>query len=393
MFNKPIPKLILQLFLFVLTIVTTTLSGAEWIGLPCKTLEEAFSIGLSYSVPFLLLLTVHEFGHFFTARHYNVPVSLPYFIPVYFLGFIASIGTMGAFIRMKPAFTTTRQYFDIGIAGPLAGFVTAMGFLIYGFNHLPEKEYIYKIHPEYKQFGLAYENHVYNQSFLRLSDSLHHVQINSNQAFKPAEHYEMFAIGENLLFYIFKNYVVDDATRVPNKYELMHYPILFAAYLALFFTSLNLIPIGQLDGGHVLYGLIGYEKHAIVSKVLLILFVAFASLGFVNFKLNQEEVIKDILLLGLILWTLFRPLFKDWKNVLLVSLAVMVLELSSSTLFPSISGYSGWLFFAFILSRFLGIQHPKASVEMPLNLSRKILGWIALLIFVFCFSPQPFLLN
>jgi hypothetical protein len=105
--------------LFVLTLLTTTLSGADWIGLPYHTLEEAFSMGLSYSVPFLLILTVHEFGHFFTARYYNVPVSLPYYIPVYFLGIMPSIGTMGAFIKMKPAFTTTRQYFDIGIAVPL----------------------------------------------------------------------------------------------------------------------------------------------------------------------------------------------------------------------------------------------------------------------------------
>ena len=82
MFSKPIPRLVLQIVLFVLTIVTTTLSGADWIGLPYHTIFEAFSIGLSYSVPFLLILTVHEFGHFFMARYYHVPVSLPYYIPV-----------------------------------------------------------------------------------------------------------------------------------------------------------------------------------------------------------------------------------------------------------------------------------------------------------------------
>jgi membrane-associated protease RseP (regulator of RpoE activity) len=393
MFSKPIPRLVLQIVLFVLTLLTTTLSGADWIGLPFHTLEEAFSMGLSYSVPFLLILTVHEFGHFFTARYYNVPVSLPYYIPVYFLGIMPSIGTMGAFIKMKPAFTTTRQYFDIGIAGPLAGFIVAFGFLMYGFTHLPEKEYIFKVHPEYQQFGLDYDKHVYNQSFLRYSDSVHYVQANRSKDFKPAEHYEMFGIGENLLFYIFKNYVVDDASRVPNKYEMMHYPILFAAYLALFFTALNLIPIGQLDGGHVLYGLVGFEKHFVLSKILFIAFVCYASLGFVDFKLPQEEVMRDILLLALLLWTVFRPLFKEWKNVLLTALAVLVFELGTISAFPSIKGYTGWLVFIVILSRILGIQHPKASVEMPLSVSRKIIGWLTLLIFVLCFSPQPFMIE
>lgn len=393
MFSKPIPRLVLQIVLFVLTIVTTTLSGADWIGLPYHTISEAFSIGLSYSIPFLLILTVHEFGHFFMARYYHVPVSLPYYIPVYFLGIMPSIGTMGSFIKMKPAFTTTRQYFDIGIAGPLAGFIVALGFLIYGFTHLPEKEYIFNVHPEYQQFGLDYDKHVYDKGFLRYTDSIHHIKANRNEDFKPAAHYEMFAIGENLLFYIFKNYIVDDASRVPNKYEMMHYPVLFAAYLALFFTALNLIPIGQLDGGHVLYGLVGYKKHLVISKILFIAFVCYASLGFVDFKLSQDEVVKDILLLALLLWTVFRPLFKDWKNVLLTALAVLVFELGAISVLPSVKGYTGWLVFIVILSRVLGVQHPKANVEMPLGISRKILGWLSLLIFVLCFSPQPFMID
>lgn len=397
MFNKPIPRLILQITLFLLTIVTTSLSGADWIGLPFKTFEQAFTIGLSYSVPFLLILTVHEFGHFFTARYYKVPVSLPYYIPMYFLGIMASIGTMGAFIKMKPSFTTTRQFFDIGLAGPLAGFVVALGFLIYGFTHLPPKEYIFKVHSEYKQFGLDYEKHVYNQTFMRYADSLHHQKmIDSNltkESFQASEHYEMMAVGDNLLFYIFRNYLVKDKSLVPNKYELMHYPILFAGFLALFFTSLNLIPIGQLDGGHILYGLIGYDKHKITARVLFVLFVSYASLGFVEFNVSQSKLVEDIAILGFILWFVFKPMFEDWKNVLIITLAVLAFVLIMNSLFPTLIGYTGWLVYSAILSRMLGLEHPRANNEIPLGLGRKILGWIALLIFVLCFTPQPLIIT
>jgi membrane-associated protease RseP (regulator of RpoE activity) len=398
MFSKPIPKLILQIVLFLVTIVTTSLSGAEWIGLPVNSFEEAFVVGLSYSGPFLLILTVHEFGHFFTAKYYKVPVSLPYYIPVYFLGIMQSLGTMGAFIKMKPSITTTKQFFDIGIAGPLAGFIVALVFLFYGFTHLPPREHIFNVHKEYKQFGLAYENHVYNQTFLRSIDSLNHLKYVKNKQisegeFQAQEHYEMMAVGDNLLFWLFKNYVAPDKSLVPNKYEMMHYPILFAGFLALFFTSLNLIPIGQLDGGHVLYGLIGYEKHKILAKGLFVLFVSYAALGFVRFNVDQNELIKNILLLGVILWVVFKPMFEDIKTVVILCLSVLVAELLLSVLLPTINGYTAWLFYSVILSRVLGIVHPRANIEMPLSTGRKILGWITLIIFILCFTPQPIMIE
>jgi membrane-associated protease RseP (regulator of RpoE activity) len=397
MFSKPIPKLILHIVLFLLTIITTSLAGAEWMGLPVKSLQEAIISGLNYAFPFLLILTVHEFGHFFTARYYHVPVSLPYFIPMYFFGVAESIGTMGAFIKMQPAFTTTRQYFDIGVAGPLAGLVVAFGFLIYGFSHLPAKTYIFQVHPEYKVFGLDYEKHVYSQKFMRFSDSLHHVQLVQNglikTEFQPREHYETMAIGDNLLFYLIKNYFVEDKTLVPNKYELMHYPILFASFLALFFTSLNLIPIGQLDGGHVIYGLFGYDKHKIISRLFFVAFVFYACLGFVDFYVSEDELIKSIVILAFILWFLFRPLFSEWKSVALLALSVLAIELLLSTLFPNVKGYIGWVVYAGILSRVVGVTHPVANVEMPLSSGRKILGWLTLLMFILCFTPQPFIVE
>ena len=133
-------RLRLQIILFLVTIFTTTLSGAEWIyGLNIGNMTWAhIQSGLEYAVPFLLILTVHEFGHYLTARHYKIDVTLPYYIPMYMGGLFISIGTFGAFIRIKEEIKSRKEYFDVGIAGPLAGFVVALAVLFYGFTHLPE---------------------------------------------------------------------------------------------------------------------------------------------------------------------------------------------------------------------------------------------------------------
>lgn len=144
-------RIFLQVGLFLLTFITTTLAGAEWIHgwlflwVPEPLGWNAFTDGLSYSIPFLLILTTHEFGHYFMARYHKVKVSLPYYFP-FWLGFLGlmSIGTFGAFIRIRERLRSVAQTFDIGIAGPLAGFVVALGVLFYGFTHLPPKEHILK---------------------------------------------------------------------------------------------------------------------------------------------------------------------------------------------------------------------------------------------------------
>ncbi|TAE95759.1 MAG: site-2 protease family protein, partial [Runella slithyformis] len=211
--------------------------------------------GLWFSVPFLGILTVHEFGHYFTAKAHQVKVTLPYYIPLW-LGLGQSIGTMGAFIKVKELISSRKKYFDIGIAGPLAGFVVAIGVLWYGFANLPTLDYIFKIHPDYQKYGLGFARVVYANKDL------------SGQ----------ILLGDNLLFSFFKTYVANPA-RLPPPQEMVHYPLVLAGYLALFFTSLNLIPIGQLDGGHVLYGLIGNRAHRFISPVLFWFFVAYAGIG------------------------------------------------------------------------------------------------------------------
>ncbi len=284
-------QILIHTGLFLITLTTTTLAGAEWqfgryVGLKENPLTwEYFLRGLYFSLPFLGILTVHEFGHYFIARWHKVKVTLPYYMPFWF-GFlyVPSLGTMGAFIRIKEAVSSRVKFFDIGIAGPLAGFVAALGVLSYGFTHLPPPEYIFEIHPEYAEYGLDYANHVYQDETLS------------------------FKVGNNLLFAFFENYMATDPASVPNHYELVHYPWLFAGYMALFFTALNLLPIGQLDGGHVLYGLLGSRWHKRISAGLFVAFVTYAGLGAVSPYDATEDLWITLPLYALFLYLLFPGL-------------------------------------------------------------------------------------
>ncbi len=373
-------KYSIHLLLFIVTLLSTTLAGAEWMtgrffmGIANPLGLEDFWRGFHYSVPFLAILTVHEFGHYFTARYYRIAVSLPYYIPLWltWLGIPSTIGTMGAFIRIQQRLSSNKEFFDVGIAGPLAGFVVALGVLFYGFTHLPPPEYIFEIHPDYAQYGLDYAQHVYNQ---------------------PGE---MFGVGTNLLFEFFKNYVAPDPSWVPNRYELFHYPYLFAGYLALFFTAINLIPIGQLDGGHIIFGMIGFRKHSLISPILFTLFIFYAGLGII--RLNYEGMFGDNIWLNngiymVFLYFAFSRTTEGFTNILLLSLSVFAAQFLSMYIFPEFRGNVTWLVFAFIIGRFLGVYHPPALYEEPLGTGRMILGWVAILVFILCFTPYPFVVD
>lgn len=371
-------RILLQILLFVTTFFTTTLAGAEWcygklfISIfpffynPEFTWAD-FILGMQFSVPFLLILTVHEFGHYFTALYHKIKSSLPYYIPVPPL--LLSLGTLGAVIRLRSRVPSTRKNFDIGIAGPLAGFVMALAILYYGFATLPPAEHIFTIHPEYKQYGLDYADHVYNPNDTTILN---------------------ISLGKNLLFTFFEN-VVADPERVPNVHEMMHYPFLFAGFLALVFTSLNLLPIGQLDGGHVLYGFVGFKKHRIVASVFFVAFIFYAGLGFEMIRPTNpaDTLIFWIPVYGLILYSCFMGLGLSRRDTLMYTVVVFAAQYLIMFLFPAVTGYSGWLLFGFVIGRFVGIPHPPTELEQPLDTKRKILGWIALLIFIVSFTPQP----
>lgn len=373
--NKERKTRIIQVILFIVTLISTTFSGAEWMfgrsimyGESLLTSSEIMA-GLYFSVPFLGILTVHEFGHYFTAKYYKIKVTFPYFIPMW-LGFIPmlNIGTMGAFIRIKGIIQSRKEFFDIGIAGPLAGFVIALMVLTYGFTNLPDADHIFKIHPEYQEYGMNYEEHVYDRNEVNV------------------------VVGDNLLFLFFKKYIADP-DKVPNKYEMYHYPWLFAGYLALFFTALNLIPIGQLDGGHVIYGLFGYKNSRIISRALFLIMITISGIGLLPVgPIDTDFVINGAFYL-LFLYLAFHHFEKDLKKRILLIIWVVIIQIFASHFLVEVADYGIYILFAFLIGRFLGIDHPKALEDKPLDLRRKILGWIALIVFVISFTPRPIYLE
>lgn len=383
---------IIQDALFIITLITTTLAGAEAMnGKFFFFVPEAYTLhfpvdfwqGFQFSIPFLAILTCHEFGHYFMARYYKIKVSLPYYIPMWLSAFSSlSFGTMGAVIRILGRTRSRKEYFDIGIAGPLAGFVVSLGVLYYGFTHLPPLDYIFKIHPEYAKFGANYPTEILK--ITKFMDG-------------------QIVLGDNLLFKFFKNYVADPKLLPPN-FEIMHYPIVWAGYISLFFTALNLIPIGQLDGGHILYGLIGKRNFNIISPVIFVGFALFAGYGL--FTIND---IKNLGTLGqykdesdfftwlfayiFFLRICFSKVSENQMTAWVLSLSVVLVQflLSYIPQIATLHGFSGFLPFILLLGRFLGIYHPEVEIDEPLDLKRKLLGWFTLIIFILCFTPYPFM--
>jgi len=368
--NPERKRIAFQIVLFVVTFITATIAGYEWVygqSVLVNGMTWAnFISGLPYSISFLLILSVHEFGHYITARYHQIKTSLPYYIPLPPLPLF--FGTLGALIRIRQRIPTTTKNFDIGIAGPLAGFAMALVILCYGFLTLPPPEYIFQIHPDYQQFGLDYASHVYTPEFLKGGMDI--------------------ILGNNILF-SFLSEMLADPSRMPNEHELMHYPFLFAGYLSLVFTALNLMPVGQLDGGHVVYGMFGAKWHRAIATTVFLTYVCFAGLGVITPGQLGNDVIWHIpLYIGFLYFT-FLGLGFDKRTTLIISMAMFLFQYIAVMIMPGIKGFHGWLLFAFLLGRFVGVRHPGAETEEPLTPERKILGWIALLILIVCFTPSP----
>ncbi|MBW3468201.1 site-2 protease family protein [Arthrospiribacter ruber] len=362
-----------HLLLFILTLFTATLAGGEWLfGRSILGKEEHFLNweyfikSLHFSVPFIGILLIHELGHLFTSIYHKVRSSLPYFIPGW-LGFLGapSIGTFGAVIQVKSFINSRRKYFDIGIAGPLAGFVLAVGVLWYGFTHLPDADYIYQIHPEY--LDPDFEGHSAEEGYINLE------------------------IGYNILFWGMEK-MLADPDKMPVMSEIIHFPYLFAGYLALFFTALNLLPIGQLDGGHIIFGLFP-KNHKMISLIAYTAFMFYAGLGLINpFQSVNELLIRIPLYIGF-LYVCYRKVSLPNQTKWTIILCIVAVQYATVNVFPQVEGYSGWLLFGLLLGRLMGIEHPEVSGFKPLNRQRQVLGWIAILIFCICFMPQPFVIE
>jgi hypothetical protein len=379
--NKKVKQLSIHIGLFIVTVVTTTLAGTEWmfnkflfLGSPRMSFED-FLGGFHFSIPFLLILSVHEFGHYFTARYHSIRVTLPYYIPLW-LGFIGapSFGTMGALIRIKEQIFSRSNYFDVGVAGPLAGFVMALVVIWYGFANLPEPEYIFQVHPEYEQYGLDYPDHVYDN-----------------------ENTISFKFGDNLIFWWFQNHFVEDTSRIPHPNEIIHYPYLLAGYLALFFTALNLLPIGQLDGGHVMFGLFSPGITRRINEIFFTGILFYSGLSLVApgeiFQLaGITYYLFGLLIYVYLLYIAASSMIPDRRNRLMFAVVMLTVQYFTYY-FTGLEGYGGWFLFVILIGRFVGVYHPPVIDNRPMSQGRMIVGWLAILVLILSFSPRPFIIE
>ena len=305
---------LLNIALFFATFISTMLAGVAWQNLDPYDIKN-FSAGLLYAFLIMLIISTHEFGHYFASKHHNVDVTLPYYIPFPFI-FLNPFGTMGAVIKMKSPANYKRSLFDIGIAGPLAGWVTTIIILIIGYASLPPVEYLYSIHPEYAISGIPLTG---------------------------------LTFGDNLIFMFFRNFVhlVNPNAFIPPMNEVYHYPFLCAGWFGLLITSLNMMPVGQLDGGHISYTMFG-SKHKMIANVIFVVLLIFGTLGALQF------------------------------------------------VFPKIPyGSLNWLVWAGLLKFFVKLHHPDVcyDIDLPLDDKRTFLGWFAFFIFIISLCPVPIIDN
>jgi membrane-associated protease RseP (regulator of RpoE activity) len=175
--------------------------------------------------------------------------------------------------------------------------------------------------------------------------------------------------------------------------------VLLAGFIALFFTALNLLPIGQLDGGHIIYGMFGKKGHTIIATSFYILLVFYSGLGIAHAVKDQyyyeppyNYVHAYMVVVPVAIffnYFCFQGLKYSARDTLMISLLVFAVQFISTSVFPHIDGYRGWVLFGVLLGRFVGIQHPPAELEAPLDAKRIAIGWLMIVIFVITFSPKP----
>lgn len=236
----------LNIVLLGLTLITTILAGAFLQGGRPFVHFGHIVKGIPYSLALLSILGTHEFGHYFYARRHRVDTTLPYFLPA--PPFILLIGTFGAFIRIKSRIRTRQALLEIGAAGPIAGFVVSVAVIMVGFALIPNQQAVVDhIEGVHRLMGL---NDVQGEG-LRL------------------------VMGTSLLFSFLSSLF---NVAIPMD-EIYHFPLIFAGWIGFLVTMLNLLPIGQLDGGHIAYAIFG-EKHNKMAKWVFLLMVP---LGFLSY--------------------------------------------------------------------------------------------------------------
>ncbi len=279
----PVPRqnIWVNVLLFFLTLLSTFFVGSFMVLTHTPHNLGQFLLGYKFAVPLLLILGIHELGHYYLARKHGVYSTLPYFIPFP----LNMVGTLGAFIKLQSPIPSRKALLDIGIAGPIAGLIVAIPVTIIGLMH---------------------------SIVVPLSS------LTGNAS--PIE------FGEPLLF-LGLRYIILGAESFKDSAVLLT-PTAFAGWVGFFVTSLNLLPVGQLDGGHILYAVFG-KKHLTISRIVVLI----------------------LIILGV-----------KWV---------------------------GWLIWAILLI-VLGISHPEPLDEVtPLDGKRKALAALALVMLILTFVPVP----
>ncbi len=381
--NLPDLKTILKhLGLFILTFISVSIISTFLVGLPTDRLlwgfiptsEEGLLRGVLFASLLLGFLTFHEFGHYFAAVYHKVKVSLPYYIPI-----PVGIGTLGAVIRIKEQIHNTKKLFDIGAAGPLAGFVVSLIILFIGFSTLPDITFL-------NEFG---DHNYVVESYQTTGEFPDEPRVEDGQMV-------LFFGGTTL--YNFLSSLFENA---PPLWEIQHYPFLLAGWFGLFFTALNLMPVGQLDGGHILYSLIGYKRHKIVARLFFAFITILAGIEAVPYLHdyllgkgfdNSFGMVTWLIWIGILFLIMQKAFHRDqyWVASLLPT------SIISSGLYLYFMREDGdiqssfiWIFWSIFIAFVVKVEHPPVLIEQPLSLSRKVLGWLSMLIFVLCISLNP----
>jgi len=264
-----------NIILFLMTLGTTTVAGSTG----GESVFDYIINGLPYSLTLMAILLSHEFGHYFAAMRFGIRASLPYFIP-----FPSLIGTMGAVIKTRTPIPDRRALLYVGVMGPIPGFVVSLAAVIAG---------------------------------VFLSD-IKPIPLPLGDEVVPI-------FGDSLLFAVIVNLVHGS---IPAGKDIFLSPYAWAGWIGFLITSLNLMPIGQLDGGHILYALIG----------------------------NKQRLFGWSAFLGLVVLSFF---------------------------------WYGWIVWVVMTLAFLMIAHPPVPAGEDLSLQEKILGWTGMAILLLTFIPVP----
>jgi membrane-associated protease RseP (regulator of RpoE activity) len=365
-----------HLILFVLTFASTAFTWASWGGRAPFGTPLFLQDGIRFATGLLLFLTVHEFGHYFAAKRHRIDVTLPFYVPSPFIG----VGTLGAVIKVREAIPSRRALFDLGASGPLAGFVLAIGLAIVALVLLPPLTYLMGL-PGHEEL-ITYIQAMGGYPPTPPAGSL-----------APGS----LVLGQTPLF----SFLTRDNGHVPPMHELYHFPFLFSAWLALFFTALNLLPVGQLDGGHITYALFGPKWHLRIGRSFLLVLMASGTLGYADEILFAAQPLAPIQ--TLLAWLFFSALMfvfaqrlteGSLRSTIIILTGVLTLALIEPRL-PFLAetlGYSGWLLWCGLLLFFVRMQHPPVPIWEPLDRKRRLLGYLCIAIFLTCFSIQPLLI-